>query len=126
AMSYIYPSLVKYDHDHPDYRFGSTMVTSSLAEEWEQPDNLTYVFKLRPGVTWDDREPTGGREIVAEDVAYSFERFYTSEFLQGVTPQPGPTMEVQDDHTITFTIDRPNSQLLTFYANQNFVIVPHE
>src|SRR5690606_24390482 len=83
-------------------------------------------FKLRQGATWDDREPTSGREIVAEDVAYTFERFYTSEFLSGVTPQPAPEIEVQDDYTLTFRLATPNSQLLTFYANQNFMIVPHE
>ena len=41
----------------------------ALAESWETPDNLTYVFHLRPGVKFHS-----GREMDSEDVKYSLER----------------------------------------------------
>ncbi|WP_433983072.1 ABC transporter substrate-binding protein [Tunturiibacter empetritectus] len=37
-----------------------------LAESWEQPDPLTWVFHLRDGVRFHD-----GRPLEAEDVAYT-------------------------------------------------------
>ena len=38
-----------------------------LAERWEIPDPQTYIFHLRPGVTFHD-----GRALSAEDVVYTF------------------------------------------------------
>ena len=50
-----------------------------LAESWESIDDRTWVFKLREGVTFQDGNavfPEGaGREVTAEDVVYSIERF---------------------------------------------------
>src|SRR5579864_9173936 len=39
-----------------------------LAESWEQPDRLTYVFHLRRGVTFHD-----GRPLTSADVKYTFD-----------------------------------------------------
>jgi peptide/nickel transport system substrate-binding protein len=38
------------------------------------PDGKVYTIKLRPGVRWESRPPVNGREVVAADVKYSFER----------------------------------------------------
>src|SRR5437667_7487173 len=46
-----------------------------LAESWSQPDETTYVFKLRRGVRWHPKPPVNGRELTAEDVRYTVERF---------------------------------------------------
>ena len=45
-----------------------------LAESWEQPDALTYIFKLRKGVKFQDLPPVNGRELTSEDVKYSLRR----------------------------------------------------
>jgi ABC-type transport system substrate-binding protein len=68
-----YSQLLKYKHG-PDIKPPAYLVTGDLAESWEQPDDLTYIFKLRPGVKWQNIAPVNGRELVAEDVKYSFER----------------------------------------------------
>src|SRR5512134_275126 len=39
-----------------------------LAESWETPDPLTYVFRLRPGLRFHD-----GRPLTSTDVRYTFE-----------------------------------------------------
>jgi peptide/nickel transport system substrate-binding protein len=36
-----------------------------LAESWEQPDDLTYVYKIRPGVTFWDGSPLTAADVVA-------------------------------------------------------------
>src|SRR5262245_44476304 len=45
-----------------------------LAESWTQPDDLTYVFRVRPGVRFHNIAPVNGRELVADDIIYSFDR----------------------------------------------------
>ena len=49
---------------------GTFLVEPDLAERWEQPDDTTYVFHLRHGVTWHQKPPVNGRELVAEDVKF--------------------------------------------------------
>ena len=49
-------------------------IRGHLAESWEQPDPLTYVFKIRQGVRWHNKAPMNGRELTADDIVYSFER----------------------------------------------------
>src|SRR5215470_1998969 len=45
-----------------------------LAESWIQPNDTTFIFKLRKGVRWHNKPPVNGRELTAEDVKYSFDR----------------------------------------------------
>ena len=45
-----------------------------LAESWETPDNETLIFHLRKGIRWQDRPPVNGREFVADDIVYTFNR----------------------------------------------------
>ncbi|HET7295421.1 MAG TPA: ABC transporter substrate-binding protein [Vicinamibacteria bacterium] len=49
----------------------------ALATRWECPDPLTWIFHLRPGVTFHD-----GKPLRAADVVYSLERVRRSEELQ--------------------------------------------
>ncbi len=44
-------------------------VVPDLAESWDIPNNLTYVFHLRKGVKFHN-----GREMTADDVQYSLQR----------------------------------------------------
>ena len=50
-----------------------------LAERWEEPDDTTYVFHLRQGVKWHNKPPVNGRELVAEDVKFTYDRFLTEQ-----------------------------------------------
>src|SRR5262245_60791620 len=52
-------------------------IEGDLAESWSQPSETTYVFKLRKGVRWHPKPPVNGRELTAEDVRYTVERFLT-------------------------------------------------
>ena len=39
--------------------------------------DFAYEFKLRPGVQWQNLEPVNGRELVASDLEYSYQRMQT-------------------------------------------------
>ena len=126
-ISYMHVNLLQYDHDHPDYRYGSLRVKGQVAESWEVLDKRTYLFKLNKGIKWDSRSPTNGRELVAGDVKFTWDRFYGSDFLKGVQPQPPPeAIEVVDDYTLKVTLPGPNSQWLNLAANGNLLLYAHE
>src|SRR5262245_4340076 len=40
-------------------------IEGDLAESWSQPNDTTYVFKLRRGVRWHPKPPVNGRELTA-------------------------------------------------------------
>ena len=50
-------------------------IRGQLAESFEiSPDGLTFTFHIRKGVHWHDKPPMNGRELVAEDIVFSFHR----------------------------------------------------
>ena len=54
---------------------GTFPIEGDLAESWSQPNETTYVFKLRRGVRWHAKPPVNGRELTADDVVYTVNRF---------------------------------------------------
>jgi peptide/nickel transport system substrate-binding protein len=119
-----YSDLLTYKFG-PDIKPPSYIPTGDLAESWTQPDELTYVFKLRPGVKWHNVAPVNGRELVAEDVIYSYERVRAKRtlagFLAGIT-----RMEPVDKQTLRFSLDKPNADLLDNLAQASLLIVARE
>jgi peptide/nickel transport system substrate-binding protein len=80
-----------------------------LAESWETPDALTYVFRLRKGVEFHD-----GRELTSKDVKA------TVEFMMNATnksPKRGAfrmiaSIEAPDDATVVFHLKEPAASFL--------------
>ena len=54
---------------------GHLPLEGDLAESWSQANDTTYVFRLRKGVRWHNKPPVNGRELTADDVKYTYERF---------------------------------------------------
>src|ERR671925_1437244 len=74
ALSFVYNKLLRHKVG-PDVPPGTFIVEPDLAERWESPDDTTYIFPLRQGVKWHNKPPVNGRELVAEDVKLTFDRF---------------------------------------------------
>jgi peptide/nickel transport system substrate-binding protein len=99
-------------------------IVGDLAEAWQVVNDTTYVFKLRKGVTWHH-----GRDLVAEDVKYSFERM-----LDEKTASPWRSnwqiierVEAPDRATVRFVIKRPFAPLLSYLATPHYsAIVPRD
>src|SRR6266850_6806399 len=76
ALSFVHSTLVRHQLG-PGIRPGTFSVEPHVAEHWEQLDDTTYVFHLRQGVRWHNKPPVNGRELVAEDVKFTYDRFLT-------------------------------------------------
>src|ERR671922_1817984 len=78
TLSFVYSTLLRHKVG-AGTQPGSFTVEPHLAERWETPDDTTYIFHLRQGVKWDNKPPVNGRELVADDVKFTYERFLTEK-----------------------------------------------
>lgn len=49
-----------------------------LCESWELAPDMSYVFNLRSDVHWQNLSPVDGRQLVADDLVFSYDRMRTS------------------------------------------------
>jgi peptide/nickel transport system substrate-binding protein len=107
TLSFIHSTLLRYKVG-PEIAPGTYTVEPHLAERWEEPDDLTYVFHLRQGVKWHNKSPLNGRELVADDVKFTFDRFL-SEKANVLREQLEPVdrVEVVDRYTVKFVLKEP-------------------
>ncbi|MGH8064496.1 MAG: ABC transporter substrate-binding protein [Candidatus Entotheonellia bacterium] len=117
ALSFVYSKLLRHKVG-ADVRPGTFIIEPDLAERWEAPDDTTYIFHLRQGVKWHHKLPVNGRELVAEDVKFTFDRFLAEK------GNPGRYMldsvdhvEVVDRYTVKFVLHEPFVWLLDILAN---------
>jgi peptide/nickel transport system substrate-binding protein len=125
-LSFAYSRLVK-------VKAGSSVkpmtypIEPDLAESWTQPDDTTYVFKLKRGVRWHPKPPVNGRELTADDVKYTYERFLT---VKGNPNRPVlesvDKIEAVDKYTVKFTMKEPNAWFLDMLASTSTWIVARE
>jgi len=110
-----------------DHLKGPPTLVFDHAESMEQPDDLTYVFKLHPGIRFQDLPPVNGRELVAEDVLYSFDRI--ASIPQGATPfmKTGiASKSAPDPYTVQVSLTSPYAYTMAELGGQRTVIVPRE
>ena len=81
AINLVLEKLGIVDWSYPRDKWGFSgwntpleVVKPHLAESYEIPDPLTFIFKIRKGVYWQNKPPMNGRELTADDVAFSFHR----------------------------------------------------
>ncbi|HEY3068651.1 MAG TPA: ABC transporter substrate-binding protein [Methylomirabilota bacterium] len=116
-LSLTHSRLVKHKAG-PTIQPGTFPLEGDLAESWTQPDETTYVFKLRRGVRWHPKPPLNGRELTAEDVRYTIERFLTVKgnanayMLRSVD-----RVEALDKYTVKIVLKEPFVWLLDVLAN---------
>lgn len=80
--------------------------TGAIAESWEIPEKGTIIFHIRAGIYWHNKPPTNGREVTANDVAFSINRHYTLSTGYGKKNYPELAAALQistpDDRTVIF------------------------
>lgn len=126
TLSFVHSTLVRYKVG-ADVVPGTFIVEPHLAERWEEPDDLTYVFHLRRGVRWHNKPPLHGRELVAEDVKFTFDRFLSEKAnVLRDTLESVERVEVVDRYTVKFVLKEPFVWLLQRLAGPEgmWIIAP--
>ena len=111
-------------------------IRGQLAESWEIPDPVTYVFNIRKDVRWHNKAPMNGRELTAKDVEYNFHRMLG--LGSGFTEKPeGAAWSNIDDigiesvtaegSTVVFRLNDPNFEALrTMLVDHSVGVFPPE
>ena len=93
-----------------------------LAESWETPDPLTYVFHLRRGVRFHN-----GQALTARDVKWTFDSLITGKLRSSKTSTFAAVdrLDAPDDYTVIFHLKEPMSSLLWNVSAGAIGIVPY-
>ena len=125
-LSFAYSRLLKVKAG-PGIKPTTYPLEADLAESWTQPNETTYVFKLKKGVRWHPKPPVNGRELTADDVKYTYERFLT---IKGNGNRPVlesvEKIDALDKYTVKFTLKEPNAWFLDMLASTSTWIVAKE
>jgi len=97
-------------------------VVPDLAEHWEVPDPLTYIFHLRHGVEFHD-----GRPLTARDVKWTFDSLLTGKVRspKAAAYRFVEHLDAPDDFTVVFHMKEPDAALLWNISDGAIGIVPY-
>ena len=100
VLENVYDTLVE-----PDENLG---MRPALAESWEvSPDQLTWTFHLRNGVTFHD-----GSAFTADDVVYSYRRIIDQQLPNAYRFSAVTDITAPDPATVKITVKQPTPNLL--------------
>lgn len=96
------------------YDFKKGELVPMLAESWESVDPVTWVFKLRKDVKWQNGDP-----VTAADVIHShWRRMNDPETKQVANGKDIKSIEAIDDHTIKVTTNEPLATFLFLFFDR--------
>ena len=97
-------------------------VAPGLAERWEIPDPLTYIFHLHPGVKFHD-----GRPLTSRDVKWTFDSLLTGQIrsTKAAAYRFVDRLDAPDDFTVIFRLKEPDGALLWNLSDGAIGIVPY-
>ncbi|MCA9826350.1 MAG: ABC transporter substrate-binding protein [Dehalococcoidia bacterium] len=105
------------------------VIEGDLAEDLpEQPDDTTYVYRLRDGIKWQNVDPTNGRAMTSEDIAKNFDRMQTDKPDYVLRPMFSmiDSIDTPDDVTIRVNLKEPYGQFAVNTADIWAKVIPPE
>ena len=107
---------------------GDLKLAPMLAQSLEQPDDLTYLYHLRPGVKFHNVAPLNGRALVADNVIYSFTRNATNDpkFTRRSWFATVSAMDAPDAATVRLKTSAPTAPLAYLMASPWIGIIAKE
>jgi peptide/nickel transport system substrate-binding protein len=97
-------------------------VQAGLAERWEVPDPLTYIFHLHKGVRFHNGNP-----LTSRDVKWTFDSLLQGKIrsAKSAAYRFVDHLEAPDDSTIVFHLKEPDAPLLWNLSEGAIGIVPY-
>ena len=115
---YTHLRLLRWDQG-PGKSPTSYIPVPSVAESWDVQDGgKTVVFNLRKGVKWHDKAPVNGREVIASDFVFTFDRIQRIEAATRQREYLGKSesWEAPDDYTFIVHNETPVAAFLVSMA----------
>lgn len=99
-------------------------VAPNLAESWSISQDLTtYTFKLRKGIKWQNLAPVNGRELAADDVAFSLRRYTESDSTWFGAYKEVESITAKDKYTVEIKLSTPSAWAVNdLFPNIQWVI----
>jgi ABC-type transport system substrate-binding protein len=105
-----------------------------IADSWEQTDETTLTFTLKPDIFWHDKPPVNGRALTVDDIVFYVERQKAGVDKDGAEDptfyRKGPmsqilSVDTPDESTVVFNMDAPDGTFLDVLAGPwNFIMAP--
>jgi len=97
-------------------------VAPGLAEKWEVPDPLTYMFHIHRGATFHD-----GRPLTSRDVKWTFDSLLQGKIrsTKAAVYKYVDHIEAPDEITVVFHLKEPDATLLWNLSDGAIGIVPY-
>lgn len=96
-------------------------VAPGLADSWQTPDPLTYIFHIHPGVRFHD-----GRALTSRDVKWTFDSLLQGKIrsTKGASYRFVDHIDAPDANTVVFHLKEPDASLLWNVSEGAIGIVP--
>ena len=120
-IAYLYGFLL---HEFQQLK-GAPILVFDHAESLENPDDLTYIFKLRSGIKFQNLPPVNGRAVSAEDVKYGFQKLITGDATPFWTSDI-TDISVSDPSTLKVSLANVYAYAMAEFSGRGTAIVPHE
>ena len=108
------------DWHEPDATIGD------LAESWETPSEIDWVFHIRSNAVFQDVPPASGRPLVAEDIVKSIDRYRGMPGANTAWDQWTDKYETPDARTFTILNKSPYGYVLMNLGSPLTAILPIE
>jgi len=119
----IYSNLVVFGNVN-----AGTLIPDAAEALPEQPDDVTYIFKVRDGIKWHDKAPANGSDLTMDQVEWNIERNRSRMLVDGTVDETFhrfasvyshiASTEYPGDRTAQITLNAPNGPWLGAMADQ--------
>ena len=102
------------------------LLECDLCQSWELNEDLAYVFKLRPGINWQNVAPVNGRALNAQDIVFSLDRLKTPGWPNAPLLSSIGEVTALDDLTVQVELALEDADALLALADGHVKIVAPE
>jgi len=101
-------------------------VRGGVVDTWERPDENTLVYHIRQGIHFHNKPPTNGRELTADDVAFSLNRLWTLKTSIYLANPYIESIEATDKWTVVVKSQPGQIGVIYRYSSQYPKIMPKD
>ena len=125
TSSFVHRTLFKYVNGGQYGASDFTLVPDIARKAVASKDGRTYTITLRKGVRWENRAPVNGREVVAADVKYTWDRAVKKSAFANLLGSI-EAVEAPGPHTVRVHLTDAHAPFLHNLAEPWNAILPRE